>query len=252
MIHHVRPTVKRIRVYSPTPAHRERFAARMAGELECEVRAVESPADAVRGADIVITATNVDRPVVPDKAIRPGHTLPSWREMRSSRRRFGAAAWCSRHAARGTHSIRLRTSRCQPTRSLASSPTSLQVGLTPGIATARRRCSPAARRLRCGMWPLQPQRSMPHAQRGSARRSHYERWAQRSLADMIRALSSRARRGTAAIARFAKLLADSITELGALNGAWYTERDHSRIERPPYQCSTHRRKPRHGAFEARA
>jgi alanine dehydrogenase len=71
-IYHVRPSVKRVRVYSPTRAHRERFAERMATQLGCEVVAVESAADAARGADIVITATDADRPVVPDEAIRPG------------------------------------------------------------------------------------------------------------------------------------------------------------------------------------
>jgi alanine dehydrogenase len=72
VIHHVRPTVKRVRIYSPTPDHRERFAERMAPALECDVRAVGSAAEAVQGADIVITATDADSPVVPADAIGAG------------------------------------------------------------------------------------------------------------------------------------------------------------------------------------
>lgn len=72
MIRHVRPSIARVRVFSPTPAHRERFAERMRNELSCDVRAVGSADEAARGADIVITATDADRPVVTDAAIAPG------------------------------------------------------------------------------------------------------------------------------------------------------------------------------------
>ena len=72
MIRHVRPSVARVRVFSPTPANRERFAERMRAELACDVRAVGSAEEAAHGADIVITATDADHPVVPDTAIGPG------------------------------------------------------------------------------------------------------------------------------------------------------------------------------------
>jgi alanine dehydrogenase len=72
VICNVRPTVKRVRIFSPTQAHREAFAQRMATLLKLDVHAVDSPTEAARNADIVITATDADRPVVPDDAIAPG------------------------------------------------------------------------------------------------------------------------------------------------------------------------------------
>jgi alanine dehydrogenase len=50
-------------VYSPTTEHREAFAAEMDRALDAAVRPVRSSADAVRGADIVITATTASEPV---------------------------------------------------------------------------------------------------------------------------------------------------------------------------------------------
>ena len=44
----------------------------MTAALGCEVTAVASAAEAVAGADVVITATDADRPLVADAAIRPG------------------------------------------------------------------------------------------------------------------------------------------------------------------------------------
>jgi ornithine cyclodeaminase/alanine dehydrogenase len=53
----VRP-VERVTVFSPNPERRARFAARMGPELGVEMRAVDSPAECVRGAEIVVVATN--------------------------------------------------------------------------------------------------------------------------------------------------------------------------------------------------
>jgi alanine dehydrogenase len=72
LANHVRTRVDAIRVFSPTRENRERFAAGLATALGKDVRAVSSPEDAVCGADIVITATDADRPVIPDSAIAPG------------------------------------------------------------------------------------------------------------------------------------------------------------------------------------
>jgi alanine dehydrogenase len=72
MVHHVRPSVKTVRVYSRSPENRERFSKLMSAYLGCDVRPVESAAEATRGADIVITATDADRPLVPDHAVGPG------------------------------------------------------------------------------------------------------------------------------------------------------------------------------------
>jgi ornithine cyclodeaminase/alanine dehydrogenase-like protein (mu-crystallin family) len=51
------------KVYSPTPAHREAFAAEMAQRLGIEVRAVAHPRDAVTGIDILSSCTDSMRPV---------------------------------------------------------------------------------------------------------------------------------------------------------------------------------------------
>ncbi len=50
--------VEQVRVFSPNPEHRQRFARRMQEELGVEVRAEASPQQCVRGADIVVVATN--------------------------------------------------------------------------------------------------------------------------------------------------------------------------------------------------
>jgi alanine dehydrogenase len=72
MSYHARPSVTAVRVFSPTQANRERFAAKMTVELGIPVTAVGTPEAAVSGADIVVTATDLDRPVVPADAISPG------------------------------------------------------------------------------------------------------------------------------------------------------------------------------------
>jgi ornithine cyclodeaminase/alanine dehydrogenase len=53
----VRP-VKRVTVFSPNSERREKFVARMGPELGVEMRAVNSPEECVRGAEIVVVATN--------------------------------------------------------------------------------------------------------------------------------------------------------------------------------------------------
>ena len=49
------------RVFSPTPANRERFATEMSAKLHIEIEAAESPELAVREADIVVIGTNTTR-----------------------------------------------------------------------------------------------------------------------------------------------------------------------------------------------
>lgn len=67
----VRP-LEEVRVYSPTPAHREAFARRMAEGLGLPVRAVDRPEAAAEGADILITITNAREPVLRGAWLRPG------------------------------------------------------------------------------------------------------------------------------------------------------------------------------------
>jgi alanine dehydrogenase len=58
----VRP-IETVKVYSPNPAHRAAFVARMAGD-PVDVVAVDDPREVVRGADIVCCATNAKQPVL--------------------------------------------------------------------------------------------------------------------------------------------------------------------------------------------
>ena len=68
----VRPTVKRVQVYSPTPEHRRAFAERMSRKLEIDVVPVDQPRDAMRGADIVMSVNNAREPVVFSDWLEPG------------------------------------------------------------------------------------------------------------------------------------------------------------------------------------
>ena len=76
----VRP-VKRVKVFSPNPEHRMRFAAQMERETEIPTQAVESPEAAVKDCDIVCTATNSSRPVFKAKLLEPGMHYNSIREF---------------------------------------------------------------------------------------------------------------------------------------------------------------------------
>jgi ornithine cyclodeaminase/alanine dehydrogenase-like protein (mu-crystallin family) len=57
-------TLKTVRVYSRSVERRDAFAERVRSEIGLEVQAVSAVADAVAGADLVITATNSPEPVL--------------------------------------------------------------------------------------------------------------------------------------------------------------------------------------------
>ena len=59
-------------VYSPTKEHREEFAGEMNKRIDASVAAVASPAAAVEGADIVVTATTASEPVFDGDRLEPG------------------------------------------------------------------------------------------------------------------------------------------------------------------------------------
>ena len=61
-----------VRVFSPTPAHRQAFAESMAAALDCPVEAVSSAEAAIDGADVVITATKASDPVFDGSQLDPG------------------------------------------------------------------------------------------------------------------------------------------------------------------------------------
>lgn len=64
--------LKRIQVYSPTPANREAFASRLAAKLGIETIAVDSAEAAVKGAQIVAACTDATVPVIPGRSVEAG------------------------------------------------------------------------------------------------------------------------------------------------------------------------------------
>jgi ornithine cyclodeaminase/alanine dehydrogenase-like protein (mu-crystallin family) len=70
-------TVKRIRCYSPNPEHRKAFALTMSEKLGVEVIPVESPGAAVKGADVVLCATNTVNNIVLESWLEPGMHISS-------------------------------------------------------------------------------------------------------------------------------------------------------------------------------
>ena len=56
--------LRRVRVHSPTPENRERFARRATEALGITVEAAADVQSAVEGADIVVAATNVSQPIL--------------------------------------------------------------------------------------------------------------------------------------------------------------------------------------------
>jgi alanine dehydrogenase len=61
-----------VRVFSPTAANREAFAADFDERLAADVSAVGSASAALAGADVVITATTASDPVIADADVEPG------------------------------------------------------------------------------------------------------------------------------------------------------------------------------------
>jgi ornithine cyclodeaminase/alanine dehydrogenase-like protein (mu-crystallin family) len=69
--------LKRVNVYSPTLARREQFAAEMSETLGLDVVPVDEPKGAIEHADIVLTATNSNVPVVDGAWLRDGTHVTS-------------------------------------------------------------------------------------------------------------------------------------------------------------------------------
>ena len=64
--------VERIRCYSPNRENREAFARATSQQVGVDVAAVDSPEEAMKGADVVMCATNTIEPVFFERWIEPG------------------------------------------------------------------------------------------------------------------------------------------------------------------------------------
>ncbi len=64
--------IQQVKVYSPTVEHRREFAREWAKKLSLDIRAVDDPAEAVRGADIVMAATATVDSVFDGRLLEPG------------------------------------------------------------------------------------------------------------------------------------------------------------------------------------
>jgi len=75
-----------LRVYSPTPDHRNTFADEIDEMLDLEARAVSSAAEAVRGADLIITATTAKNPVFDGSLLEGGEHITAMGQYDRDRR----------------------------------------------------------------------------------------------------------------------------------------------------------------------
>jgi alanine dehydrogenase len=76
----VRP-IGQIRCYSPRAENRRVFAEEMSAKLGIEVQPVASGREAVRGADVVLCATNSMQPVLPAEWLEPGMHVASLKRL---------------------------------------------------------------------------------------------------------------------------------------------------------------------------
>lgn len=67
--------IESVRVYSPNKEHRDRFAEEMTEKLNVEVQPVTSAEAVVKGADIVMCASNSSEPVFKGEWLEPGQLV---------------------------------------------------------------------------------------------------------------------------------------------------------------------------------
>lgn len=82
--------LQRVNVYSPTPEHRESFAADLDDQLDPTVTAVDSSTAAVAGADILITATTASDPVFDGDDLEPGTHVTAMGQYHPRKREIDA------------------------------------------------------------------------------------------------------------------------------------------------------------------
>ena len=73
--------IKKVKVFSPNPEHREAFIDEMAKETGVPAEPVSSAAVAVKGCDVICSATNSSRPVLNADWLKPGMHYNSIREF---------------------------------------------------------------------------------------------------------------------------------------------------------------------------
>ncbi len=76
--------IKRLRCYSPNPQSRAKFAKEMSEQLGIEVAPCATIAEAVKGADAVMCATNSMEPVLPAELIEPGMHISTLKRLEIS------------------------------------------------------------------------------------------------------------------------------------------------------------------------
>ena len=67
-----RPTIERLRVYSPTKANREAFGREMEAKFDLDVAVCDTPKDVYRGAEIVAALTDATVPVLNGEWLEEG------------------------------------------------------------------------------------------------------------------------------------------------------------------------------------
>jgi ornithine cyclodeaminase/alanine dehydrogenase-like protein (mu-crystallin family) len=84
--------IEQMKVYSPTPANREKFCREAATALGMNAVPVESPEAAVRGADVIVSATTSEAPVVRGAWLAPGAHINAIGANYEHRRELDTAA----------------------------------------------------------------------------------------------------------------------------------------------------------------
>lgn len=74
---HALPSLKQVRVYSPTAEHREHFATSMSTELHMDVVPVETPQQAVEHAQVITITAASYKPVLAAEDVQPGTLVTS-------------------------------------------------------------------------------------------------------------------------------------------------------------------------------
>ena len=72
LAHCVARKIRLVKVFSPNPDHRRRFAEQMTEEANVEIKPVNSPEECAKDADILAVATDFREPVVKAKWLEPG------------------------------------------------------------------------------------------------------------------------------------------------------------------------------------